>query len=49
MRKVILGLAAVGLVGLSSTPVVAQGPTLTKDAEFPEGCGLQWLERYRIA
>ncbi len=40
MRKVLLGLAAVGVVGFSSAPLVAQGPTLTKDAEFPEGFGL---------
>ncbi len=40
MRKVLLGLAAVSVVGFSSAPVVAQGPTLTKDAEFPEGFGL---------
>lgn len=40
MRKVILALAAVGVVGLSSAPVFAQGPTLTKDAEFPEAFGM---------
>lgn len=40
MRKVLLGLAAASVVGFSSAPVVAQGPTLTKDAEFPEGFGL---------
>lgn len=40
MRKILLGLAAVGIVGFSSAPVSAQGPTLTKDAEFPEGFGL---------
>lgn len=40
MRKVILALAAVGVVGLSSAPVFAQGPTLTRDAEFPEAFGM---------
>jgi hypothetical protein len=40
MRKVFLGLAAVSAVGLSAAPVFAQGPMLTKDAEFPEGFGL---------
>lgn len=40
MRNVFLGLAAVSVVGFSSAPVVAQGPALTKDAEFPEGFGL---------
>lgn len=40
MRKVLLGLAALSVVGFSSAPVFAQGPTLTKDAEFPEGFGL---------
>ncbi|MCH7565584.1 MAG: hypothetical protein IH968_17365 [Gemmatimonadetes bacterium] len=40
VKKVILRLAAVSVVGFSSAPVFAQGPTLTKDAEFPEGFGL---------
>ncbi len=40
MRKVLLGLAALSVVGFSFAPVFAQGPTLTKDAEFPEGFGL---------
>ena len=40
VKKVILRLAAVSVVGFSSAPVLAQGPTLTKDAEFPEGFGL---------
>lgn len=40
MRKALLGLATLSVVGFSSAPVFAQGPTLTKDAEFPEGFGL---------
>ena len=40
MGNVLLGLAAVSVVGFSSTPPPAQGPTLTKDAEFPEGFGM---------